>query len=182
MCRPNQTKSWSTIPKTQLGWVITRQVTNFGDFKQFSCNSSWAETLENSTEKFWKIEGSSSITDNKRDETMHFQATLSRNDVLLFGFLSRNSLFNSYHSIFKRFSSQERKLQCSSCLHKNYCDFMQKYEELRHMRKVNSNDDGQNSYYMIHHAVVKECSVTTKSRVVFDSFAKSNTGVSLNDA
>lgn len=39
-------------------------------------------------------------------------------------------------------------------------------------------DDG---YYMPHHAVIKECSNTTKLRIVFDASAKTNNNISLND-
>ena len=36
-------------------------------------------------------------------------------------------------------------------------------------------------YYLPYHAVVRETSITTKTRVVFDASAKTSSGISLND-
>lgn len=58
---------------------------------------------------------------------------------------------------------------------------MREYENLDHMTEIKPTSvfDG---YFLLHHAVVKESSLTTKLRVVFDAFAKTATGLSLNDA
>ncbi|XP_035219560.1 uncharacterized protein LOC118192667 [Stegodyphus dumicola] len=56
---------------------------------------------------------------------------------------------------------------------------MREYLQLRHMNEgeifINS------TYYMPHHAVLKESSTMTKLRVVFDVSAKTTSGLSLND-
>lgn len=48
------------------------------------------------------------------------------------------------------------------------------------MKPVNNNEcnDG---YFFPHHAVIKETSITTKLRVLFDAFAKTSSDLSLND-
>ena len=58
---------------------------------------------------------------------------------------------------------------------------MQEYETLRHMMKIRQGITTE-GYYLPHHSVRKENSLTTKLRVVFDASAKTSTGLSLNDA
>lgn len=58
---------------------------------------------------------------------------------------------------------------------------MQEYISLNHMREIKDNSDDVKSYYIPHHAVFKESSITTKLRVVFDASCKTSSGLSLND-
>lgn len=39
-----------------------------------------------------------------------------------------------------------------------------------------------NTFYLLHHAVLKESSTSTRLRVLFDMTCKTDSGVSLNDA
>jgi len=76
----------------------------------------------------------------------------------------------------------ERKLNRHSEMKKAYTQFMQEYLDLEHMHLVNlENQGGAPAYYMPHHAVFKNNSLTSKIRVVFDASSKTDTGVSLND-
>jgi hypothetical protein len=48
-------------------------------------------------------------------------------------------------------------------------------------RVTGSQIETDKCYYMPHHAVIKEHSISTKTRVVFDASAKTTNGISLND-
>ncbi|XP_051173381.1 uncharacterized protein LOC127289470 [Leptopilina boulardi] len=56
---------------------------------------------------------------------------------------------------------------------------MREYEKLNHMEVSKGKRDEGN--YMPHHGIIRESSITTKLRVVFDASAKTSTGVSLNE-
>ncbi|XP_072400953.1 uncharacterized protein [Diabrotica undecimpunctata] len=65
-----------------------------------------------------------------------------------------------------------------------YHEFMQEYIQLGHMSKVEDKTDFNSetpNYYLPHHGVLKETSLTTKLRVVFDGSARTDSGLSLND-
>lgn len=57
--------------------------------------------------------------------------------------------------------------------------FMQEYLNLKHMRLLKY-DDGK-CYFLPHHAVLNQNSLTTKLRVVFDGSASTSTALSLSD-
>ncbi|XP_058449212.1 uncharacterized protein LOC131429180 [Malaya genurostris] len=86
----------------------------------------------------------------------------------------------------RRFQHLERRLTKDSELKKQYCEFMQEYLDLEHMKLIGSVDGLREEQkpvcYLPHHPVFKESSSTTKVRVVFDGSAKTSTNFSLNDA
>ncbi|XP_056630902.1 uncharacterized protein LOC130441307 [Diorhabda sublineata] len=83
----------------------------------------------------------------------------------------------------KRLHKLESKLINDTVIRQQYSEFMREYEKLGHMIKVPTwatEVDGKGVFYLPHHGVVKD-SATTKLRVVFDAFAKTVNGISLNN-
>jgi len=78
----------------------------------------------------------------------------------------------------RRLHAIERRLEKHPNLKVQYHKFMKEYEELGHMK---SQEPKQLCYFLPHHAVIKNTSTTTKTRVVFDGSAKTSNGLSLND-
>lgn len=90
-------------------------------------------------------------------------------------------LGDSKQGALKRFHNLERKLQGDNNLREQYTAFMTEYKALEPMRLVTNSEVSKVEYFLPHHAVIKESSLTTKLRVVFDGSAKTNTGLSTND-
>lgn len=63
-----------------------------------------------------------------------------------------------------------------------YRDFINEYEELGHMVVADtSNTSASTTYYLPHHGILRENSLTTKLRVVFNGSSRTSSGLSLND-
>ncbi|XP_058828601.1 uncharacterized protein LOC131688414 [Topomyia yanbarensis] len=76
----------------------------------------------------------------------------------------------------------ERRLERDTNVKSAYHLFMDEYERLGHMKRLNEPiDDCKEHCYLPHHPVFKLSSTTTKTRVVFDASCKTTSGFSLND-
>ncbi|XP_072384340.1 uncharacterized protein [Diabrotica undecimpunctata] len=82
---------------------------------------------------------------------------------------------------YARLLQLEKKFQRDRNLEKEYRKFMKKYEDLDHMKLNKTEIINKQKYYLLHHAVIKEDSIPTKCRAVFDASSKSSTGISLID-
>ena len=117
----------------------------------------------------------------------HFDATTTRDSTGRFYVrlpfkADGHSLGQSRASAKKRFINLKNKLKRDNLLKVRYSDFVNKFLKLGHLEKVLDGElDNANHYYMPHHCVLKDVSTTTKLRVVFDTSAKTTTGLSLND-
>ncbi|KMQ87772.1 hypothetical protein RF55_12859 [Lasius niger] len=81
----------------------------------------------------------------------------------------------------RRFYALERKLIKNPTLRAQYIEFLDEYQRLGHMELIEDQDLSSVGYYLPHHPIIKETSLTTKLRVVFDASCKTTTGISLND-
>ncbi|XP_068914687.1 uncharacterized protein [Tenebrio molitor] len=98
--------------------------------------------------------------------------------------VTTNAAGSSYDIALKRLHGLERRLKRSPDLRVSYQLFLDEYQSLHHMSPVTIEDRemfSNDGYFLPHHSVVKESSVSTKLRLVFDASAKTSNGVSLND-
>ncbi|XP_065085550.1 uncharacterized protein LOC135707614 [Ochlerotatus camptorhynchus] len=70
----------------------------------------------------------------------------------------------------RRFLNLERRLDKQPELKQQYCDFIDEYERLGHLRvvEIDKTEKPGSVFYLPHHCILKPTSTTTKLRVVFD--------------
>ena len=149
-------------------------------------------TLSDLLQEFWRLEeitGEEGLSASEAQCERHFRETVSRDTtgryVVRLPFKLEPYLGISRRMALRRFRALERKFNTNAQLKIEYSKVMDEFIELVHMSLVHnectSDSDSFGGYYMPHHAVIKQSSVTTKVRVVFDASAKSDNGSSLND-
>lgn len=188
-------KNMPTLQKTLLGWVIGGDVIDsYQNSTSVSCykvTSHPSEALTKQVAKFWELEQCGSThKEYSIDEEFvenHFKETTTRAPcgrfIVKMPFkLDPSVLGNSKQIALKRFINLENKFRKNVEFKNKYADFIQEYKTLGHLSKI-SEDESKNifQYFLPHHAVVKENSLTSNLRVVFDASAKTQTGYSLND-
>ncbi|XP_072395159.1 uncharacterized protein [Diabrotica undecimpunctata] len=188
-----------TVQKTKFGWVVAGAISSQQNMSYFSkieahtCNFSVNSSIHKQIEKFWLLEefGEEHKSTKEEQECERiFKETTVKNEEGRFrvNLLLRdniNQLGNSSFLAEKRFKQLERRLEKNEELRESYHAFIREYIDLGHMSKLTSEETPSmqrgNSYYLPHHGVFKQNSITTKLRVVFDGSASTDTGISLND-
>ena len=89
-------------------------------------------------------------------------------------------LGESYTNALKRLYALERSFTRKPDFKERYREDINSYIKKGYMTEVES-PSTQVGFYLPHHAVIKNTSLTTKLRVVFDGSAKTATGLSLNE-
>ncbi|XP_072401038.1 uncharacterized protein [Diabrotica undecimpunctata] len=187
---PNQIKiNQYVFQETHLGWVASGQV-GLSSLNNIRCHLSTSINLDLQMQlaKFWELEECQSTKILSTEEQFceeHFKENTRRNEngrfiVRLPLKQSPESLGESKVQAEQRFYSLERKLKRNPSFRELYVHFMQEYQELNHMTAIEENDYPHPVYYMPHHGVLREQSLTTKLRVVFDCSAPTTSGLSLN--
>lgn len=190
----NQIRLGKHLPllhESQLGWIVSGPILNTKSENPTSSCFLASNDIDTQLQTFWKIEENYSepkpLTREEAECESHFIHTFSRD--LTGRFVVNLPLKSNYTHLgdsldiaLKRFYAIERKLLKNPVLRSQYSEFMQEYQTLGHMTKINPLQSSEVPiYYMPHHCVEKHDSTTTKLRVVFDASAKTTTNISLND-
>lgn len=172
------------LHNTVFGWIVsggcqlpTNQIT--------SCLS--MNTLHNLVHEFWKVDefktNSKLLTpDEQRCEQMFRESTTRCADgkflVKLPLLPNLDQLGDSFEVAKTRFLAQEKKFLKDPKFKEQYANCIHDYVSQGHTIKIT--DAAEQSFYLPHHAVIKESSETTKLRVVFDGSCKLDNGLPIN--
>ncbi|XP_072162003.1 uncharacterized protein [Bemisia tabaci] len=183
------TKDLGHALQSIYGWVLMGKVpTEKKPKKQttFIMTENGENSLKEVLTKFWETEepchtSPISPEDEKCEalyKELHYRESSGQYVVPLLLKVPNPVLTGSYNLAKKRLNSVQTRLKKLPEVHKKYKDFMEEYENLQHMRPADVH--GRAKYYIPHHSVIKETSLTTKLRVVFDASMPTTTGLSLN--
>ncbi|XP_072401563.1 uncharacterized protein [Diabrotica undecimpunctata] len=152
------------------------------------------DKLDNIIRQFFEVEEVTPSVKISSSEDLAEQIFTETTQILPFGRFqvklplisetAHKMLGNSYNMARKRFISLENKLLKHENVYSQYKAFINEYVSLGHAKKVPlslTNVHLENKYFLPHHSVIKEESLTTKLRVVFDGSMKSSSGYFLND-
>lgn len=176
------------IQNTRLGWIISGPLP-ICELDYSYCNFTKNIDIQDQLTKFWEIEEIEQpklLSDEEQYCEEFFKLTTTRNDEGRFVVSiplkeSVEKLGESKSQAERRFYSLENKLKANPELKEMYTSFMREYELLGHMTQISNVKDKLISYYMPHHGVLKEQSITSKLRVVYDASTPTSTGFSLNN-
>jgi len=178
---------------THLGWIVSGPAASVTPSVSPLLHGLFCSTdqeLHQSVHRFWlqeevgRSEGGRLSKDDELCEA-HFKNSYRRDTtgryIVRLPFKREPVNFGDSHNIALRMlKNMHRRFRGDPGFHKLYLDFLEEYENLGHMERIESEPE-KSSFYMPHHGVLRQCSTTTKLRVVFNASQKTNHGVSLND-
>jgi len=179
--------------RTKFGWIISGPVNgNFSITSSQEYHISVDKNLYDLLQSFWKLEevsssSTASLSTDEQECEQHYKLTHSRDQegryiVRLPFKQSATQLGDSRSKALRIFSNQSKRFANDPKYAHAYSEFLNEYERLGHMRLVSDLEaEPKLMYYLPHHGVIRETSLTTKLRVVFNGSSRTSTGVSLND-
>lgn len=193
--KPQMLKGYKNEPVAQLtefGWIIIGRIATTGKSKIINISSHVSSTeIDEQLKRFWeqeelhppRIQTKPEIECEKHFQNTHRRLSNGRYEVKIpFKKHPQTHLGESEKMAIARLLQVERRLSRDPVLRESYISFMREYKQLGHMEIMTREDEATTpSYYLPHHAVIKEDSTTTKLRVVFDASAKTTSGTSLNE-
>lgn len=176
-------KNLPMLQNTKFGWLVSGTITQ--QSSKSLCYFS-GTVNEFDLQQFWELESpqiNSHTLINNECENYFTDTTFKNVDgrfVVRLPFkYSPNLLGDSLKLATKRFIYLENRFKKDLEFFNDYNKFITEYQNLGHMTLSSTN--AYNDYYLPHHGVIKNDSLTTKLRVVFDGSAKTDSGWSLND-
>ncbi|KAL0818485.1 hypothetical protein ABMA28_008940 [Loxostege sticticalis] len=174
---------------TSLGWIIS------GTTQQIQSNHIVVmhALTDDYLKVFWEMEADPKsqpkMLSQEEEECEIFYAQTTCRDsqgryIVRLPFKQQNVEFeNSKLIAERRLRYLESRFNKNESLKKSYAKVVKEYEDLNHMEIVPKKEqNGNKSFFLPHHAVIREDRDTTKIRVVFDASCKDQNGNSLNDA
>ncbi|XP_004521657.1 uncharacterized protein LOC101451129 [Ceratitis capitata] len=172
--------------KTVFHWLfgsISAEESPTSRFQSLHCDVH----LERALAKLWELEEAPQkmhLTSEEQFCEDHFRSShrrdLSGRFIVELPLKSEIALGSSRNFAIRSLLQIEKKLALNKDLRSRYNEFMDELTEMNHMEPASEVTSA--AYYMPHHPVIKESSITTKLRVVFNASARTTSGKSLNDA
>ncbi|XP_072394935.1 uncharacterized protein [Diabrotica undecimpunctata] len=186
----NLGKGLPSLQNTKLGWIVNGAVPY--ETTHAVCHFTRTIAEDEQLKLFWELDSIQDPIPPSKDDIcceQIFETTTTRSEnghfivQLPFKF-SPELLGESLDTAISRFLLLEKRFSRNRELNDLYKQFIKEYQELGHMVKVNptvSLHPSRKSYFLPHHGVLKETSLTTKLRVVYDGSCPTTSGWSLND-
>lgn len=179
------------LKQSQLGWIVCGSHCSKQSVTKSHCGFGIVDDLSTQLRKFWEIESCENlpkmltpeeayceelfVKTTKRDEDGRFIVTLPVKSNITQLPTNRGDALRYFYQLESRLEKQPENQAM-------YKKFMREYEELGHMELIEDNyDEGNQSFYLPHHFVIKSSSSTTPLRVVFHASYKAKDQLSLND-
>lgn len=193
-------KSGPVLQNTLFGYIVggnmhCNQPKNSGNI--ISTNLIMCENdkkLDNIMDQFWLSEKmpeepvTNSCDFEKAEQSFQSSVLLKNNkfsvNMPLTKALDQLEIGDSFSVALQRFLSLENRFKKDHEYYEKYKTFIQEYLKLGHARIVDIDCYdvyGSSVYFLSHHAVLNEDSITTLFRVVFNGSMPSKLGISLND-
>ncbi|XP_055714825.1 uncharacterized protein LOC129808944, partial [Phlebotomus papatasi] len=182
-------QGFPVLKESCFGWVISGPHTSSSPTDQIAYVGTTLASIDSSLKKFWEVEEVSpdhlKTPDHETVENI-FQETTTRDGtgryIVHIPFRPGvTRLHNNLPNATKQFLLLEKRLSNKPEIKTQYHAAMQENFDLNFFEKVPPEEINSTSYYMPHHAVIKESPVGTKLRIVKNASSKSQTGLSLND-
>ncbi|XP_073964611.1 uncharacterized protein [Choristoneura fumiferana] len=168
--------------QTRLGWILCGKT-------QTQCTYQCNIVLNNmeDIQRFWQIEDISESDGHAIEDSQciqFYKSTTTRRDdgryeVRLPLKPMIQDLGESKHKAIAQFMQLERKFNKNKDIAREYKAFIEEYRRLGHMTPATQNLEQE--YFMPHHCVIRNDSLTTMLRVVYNASERATNGVSLND-